>query len=337
MKKILYKIYRVLFWVLPLFIIIIILNKIDYEKFALNISKANPWMIFLGLGYYPLVVLIGATRWHLLLTQYHKTKIRLLFSFKHYWIGLALGFFVPASIGWDSYRIIVSGRQYGAYTLNTGVIMVEKLMALITCMSLIIFLYPIVPITSDPFLQKIVYFAYIILSISIFFIIFIFYIEKNLRLYKLLEKLELFICKAINKILSKMEIKIDEKNGLTFQSLFKPITVPKQVMTILIISFGIQFVSAIGNQIFFMALGYDLPFIVNLFVLPILFFIFLLPISFGSLGIREGAYIILYGLFGVPAETALIVSFFNLTGILLNNLIGGVLMVVSNYKVMSAS
>jgi uncharacterized membrane protein YbhN (UPF0104 family) len=29
----------------------------------------------------------------------------------------------------------------------------------------------------------------------------------------------------------------------------------------------------------------------------------MLPISFGSLGIREGAYIVVYGLFGLPAET----------------------------------
>ena len=60
-------------------------------------------------------------------------------------------------------------------------------------------------------------------------------------------------------------------------------------------------------------------------MLPVLYFIFLLPISFGSLGIREGAYILLYGLFGVPAETALVVSFFNLLGVLLNNLIGALL------------
>jgi hypothetical protein len=61
---------------------------------------------------------------------------------------------------------------------------------------------------------------------------------------------------------------------------------------------------------------------VNLFVAPIFFIIFLIPISFGSIGVREGAFILLYGQFGVPMEVALLVSFFNLFGLFLNNIIG---------------
>jgi uncharacterized membrane protein YbhN (UPF0104 family) len=60
--------------------------------------------------------------------------------------------------------------------------------------------------------------------------------------------------------------------------------------------------------------------------------VFTLPISFGSLGIREAAFILVYGLFGVPAEIALSVSFFNLAGILLNSLVGGVVMLISNAR-----
>ncbi len=66
-----------------------------------------------------------------------------------------------------------------------------------------------------------------------------------------------------------------------------------------------------------------------MFITPALYFIFTLPISLGSLGIREGTYIILYGLFGVPPEVALLISFFNLSGILLNNLIGGIVLLIT--------
>jgi hypothetical protein len=97
-------------------------------------------------------------------------------------------------------------------------------------------------------------------------------------------------------------------------------------LRVTIFSFLIQLTSAVGNQIFFIAANYDLPFLVNLFATPVLYFVFLLPISYGSLGIREGAYILLYGAFGVPMETALLVSFFNLFGILLNNLVGGIIL-----------
>jgi hypothetical protein len=94
---------------------------------------------------------------------------------------------------------------------------------------------------------------------------------------------------------------------------------------VLSFSLAIQLTAAAGSQIMFRAVGYQIPFLVNIFVSPVFFLVFLLPISFGSLGVREATYIILYGLFGVPAETALLVSFLNLSGILLNNAIGAVL------------
>jgi uncharacterized membrane protein YbhN (UPF0104 family) len=126
----------------------------------------------------------------------------------------------------------------------------------------------------------------------------------------------------------RLRAKIGEPDIL-LKAVIEPLTRPGQLLPMLLASVSIQLVMAVGNQIFFQALGYDLPFVVNLFVGPIMFLLFVLPISFGSLGIRESAYILLYGLFNVPPEIALIVNFFNLSGILLNNLLGGLLMMIS--------
>ena len=324
---------RGLYLAIPVIILYLIFQKIDIAEFKLNISKTNPLLVAFGVGYYPLVILIGALRWQLLMIQYNKKKAKLSYILKHYWIGLALGFFTPASLGWDGYRIVVSGRYFGQYTLNIAVIFVEKLMALVTCMSMIILLYPIVPITPSPVIKQTLIMAYILFFASMILLAFINLVLKNRMLSGLLERLEVHFLSMLTKIRSRLgqEKKIRETR-LPFRSIIEPLTSPKKLVPILIISFGIQLVAAIGNQIFFRALSYDLPFIVNLFISPILFFVFLLPISFGGLGIREGAYILLYGLFGVPAEIALLVSFFNLSGVLLNNLIGGILMLISNVK-----
>jgi uncharacterized membrane protein YbhN (UPF0104 family) len=61
---------------------------------------------------------------------------------------------------------------------------------------------------------------------------------------------------------------------------------------------------------------------VNLFITPLLFLLYALPISFGGLGIREGAFILAYSAFGVPTETALIISVTGLMGNLLSYGIG---------------
>ena len=97
----------------------------------MSIEKSNPWLIFLGLAHAPLFVIIAALRWRFLLMQYYKRRLPVKFVLNHYWKGLALSSFTPAFIGLDAYRFIISGRYFGEYTLNTAVILVEKLMALI--------------------------------------------------------------------------------------------------------------------------------------------------------------------------------------------------------------
>jgi len=110
---------------------------------------------------------------------------------------------------------------------------------------------------------------------------------------------------------------------LPVRYLVQPLASAEHFAPLLFYTLSIQVAAAIVAQLNFVAAGYDIPFLVNLFVTPVLFFIYLLPVSFGGLGVREAAYIILYGMFGVPLETALLISFLALAGLLLNNLIGG--------------
>jgi uncharacterized membrane protein YbhN (UPF0104 family) len=85
----------------------------------------------------------------------------------------------------------------------------------------------------------------------------------------------------------------------------------------------------VANQLFLNALSYELSFIDSLFVVAVLFVVVSLPISFAGFGMREGGYIIVLGMFGVPAETALVVSVFALSGLLLNYAIGGLFIYLS--------
>jgi uncharacterized membrane protein YbhN (UPF0104 family) len=151
-------------------------------------------------------------------------------------------------------------------------------------------------------------------------------VQRGTWVNPLLEKVEQQTSTILQAAAGKTRFNnTQESIKVPLREMLSPLSVSKYLLTVVGLSFGIQFVAAVGSQIFFLAAGYEIPFIVNLFVTPILSFIFLLPISFGSLGIREAAFIIIYGLFGVPAETALLVSFFALSGLLLNNVIGGLL------------
>jgi uncharacterized membrane protein YbhN (UPF0104 family) len=88
------------------------------------------------------------------------------------------------------------------------------------------------------------------------------------------------------------------------------------------LSLTIYIISAIQSQLFFQGLGYAIPFSLNLFITPLLFIMFTLPVSFGGIGIREGAFVVLYGAFGVPTEIALVVSFCSLLSSLISYALG---------------
>jgi uncharacterized protein (TIRG00374 family) len=320
---------RVLRWAIPITVLYFVIQSIDFAKFKTSVAGTNPWLVALGLCLAPLLISIAALRWRFLLGQYHKLPIPFHFGFKHYWIGLALGFFSPASLGLDAYRVVVSGRHHGGYTINTAIILVEKLMAFVNCMFLIVVLYPVVPISSSPVAERIFLLAYILFFVSVLLIVLIVFALRNQLLSLMLERVERFFWRILDKIWARMALSGKAKmTKISLRTAIEPLSHFKILGTI-VLSFGIQLISAVKSQIFFFALGYDLPFIVNLFVTPTLYFIFLLPVSFGSIGIREGVYIVLYGLFGVPAEVALLVSFFNLSGMLLNNAIGGLVMLFS--------
>jgi uncharacterized membrane protein YbhN (UPF0104 family) len=95
-------------------------------------------------------------------------------------------------------------------------------------------------------------------------------------------------------------------------------------------TFTIRVSAAVGGFFFLRAFGQEVPLSVNLFVIPLTQIIFLLPISFGSLGVREGTFIILYGLFGIPKEVAFAASSAGLLGLLLTVSIGGLIALIPN-------
>lgn len=316
-----------MYWTIPVIILYVIFQRINIGEFKSNITKTEPWLVVLGLVCYVLANLVGAIRWHLLLGQYNRNKPELGFAIKHYWIGSALGRFTPASLGWEAYRVAVSGRNFGHYALNIAVIVAEKLMALLICMSMIIILYPMAPIDASIEIDKILHLAYILFFAALILFLSLNLFLRNRVLCMVLEKLELYFSTLLERMAKMLGLdKQAQRSRIPIKAMIEPLTVLQHVIPVLILTFAIQLVSAISIHIYFKALGHDLPFIANLFVTPILFFIFLLPVSFGSLGIREGAYILLYGLFQVPPETALLVSFFALSGMLLNTFIGGLLM-----------
>ncbi len=312
-------------WLIAIAILLVIFRSIDWHRLVSVMTHANLWLILAGILYYPLVILIGAVRWHTMLHAYHAKRVHYAASLKDYWSGLAIGVFAPASLGWDVFRVAVASKRYGNVIGNAATIVVEKVMALLTCATLVTLLVPFMDIAPDNReLQQIIRTTHIVLVGTLVALAIALLMARHGAAIRLFQLISARLMQQLGRLSQRKNLSKSSQTSPVVT--FAPLRRPDKLLLVVIFSFLIQLTSAVGNQILFIAVNHDLPLLVNLFVAPILFFIFLLPISFGSLGIREGAYILLYGAFGVPMETALVVSFFNLSGILLNNLIGGIIL-----------
>lgn len=307
---------------------VIIFSKIDIATLKENFLRADPVLVTAGLLLFPAAVLIGAWRWRTILSFYLSIKPPLGFMLKHYYIGLSVGMFGPASIGWDIYRVIAVGKKLGHYGLNVAAVLAEKLLAFLIMILLAVAVYPLIRseiVTNAALILSVMKYAYAALGLVIVVAVAVTLLQQHWITNAIISAVERFAAKLISRLKISIGDNKDLQPTLSLSELVSPLVRAKPVATILLMSLAIQVVSAAGNTVLFKAIGYNVPFTVNLFLTPVFFFIFILPISFGSLGIREGSYVLLYGLFGVPAEAALLVSFLCLLGLVLNQIIGAIL------------
>jgi uncharacterized protein (TIRG00374 family) len=315
---------RILYWTLPPVLLAFVFLRIDLIQLQYNFSLVDPWLLMAGLLLFPVATLVGALRWMVLLAPYNNTSIPFTYAVKHFWIGLASGYFTPGAIGMDVYRVMVIGKRYGNYFLNMSAILTEKFMSLFVCMVVIILLYPVMmPFSSSPVMTEILIMAYALFLISLVTIIVILLAHHHSGFQRILSAVERPVTQwlQINAIRLRI-IKRGETVKLPFRKIIMPLLQPSRLSILLTCSVVIQILAAFASQIFFDAAGYQITFLVNMFLGPIFYFILLIPISFGGIGVREASFIFLYGLFGVPTETALLISFFSMIGGLLSISIG---------------
>lgn len=326
-----------LYWVLPLVILAVIFRQVDIPRFFGILRGTNVWLLIVGILAYPATVLVGAIRWQCLLRLYFRQSVPFGFVLKHYYIGLAIGGFAPASAGWDIYRVAVAGKRLGAYGANIAVVVVEKIMAVLALIAVIVFLFPFISgrlYSDSPILPQVLQIAYTA-AISLLVVAGIAMLLGQHNVVSILAKRvdawgRMLVAKLRLTTPATINTLRTEPGFLEYVA--QPFTMISPFLIISGLSVCVQAISSVSGYFMFMALGSPVPMLINLFVGPLMLFLFMLPISFGSVGIREGAYIVLYGLFGVSAETALAASLLGLIGILLNQVIGAICIWFCNHE-----
>jgi uncharacterized protein (TIRG00374 family) len=317
-----------MYWALPLLILPYIFHLVDPTKLWNSLLHTDPSLAVPALLLYPATTLCGAIRWHSLMQDYYGFSLPRAYMVRHYWMGLVSSLFTPGSLGLDVYRVLIVGRRFGRYGLSIAAILVEKVAALFCCMGIVVVAYPfVVPSASTDTLENILILAHAmflaIATVGLATLV----IQRNTLAERLARSAENQLRRSVSKLLSRLRLPaFAATRTLTLAQVLSPLTRPATLLRLLGLSICIQLGSAVAVHLLFIATAYHVPLAVNLFLVPLLFFLLQLPITVAGLGVREGAFLLLYGLFGVPGETALLVSFFSMAGYLLSNALGTLLL-----------
>lgn len=332
MKK---KIIGALKLLIPIILVYYIYSIIDIEKFIDTIKNSNLFYITLALLSVPIQYILFSMRWDILFRKIESIKAPFLYLHKILYKGLFVGFFVPGGVGIDIYRIAAIKKKYGVYKSSISIVLLEKLVGLIASTVLIIIIFPFIAIDKEPEMQRVFLYGMILLSVFIAFLFVVFNKKKllNSRLGPFIEKGLSFVNKKVLAILKKMqkaeEISSDKE---IVKDILRAIFNMKHIFIVFFFSILILVVKAYFMNIMFLAFGFDIPLVANLFVVPLLNIISLMPVSFGGVGVRDTGFIVLYSLFGVSNEGALLVSLITFTYLLINISSGGVIMFFENIK-----
>lgn len=332
-RKVLRIIQKALYWIIPPVILVYIFMKIDINSFIISIKNIELKYYLLGLIFFPLIMIIGGFRWYYLKKRLVDSAIPFSFSMNNYWIGLSIGFLAPGSIGWDVYRIIAATRKYGKLIRNTFVAVIEKLSGLTVCSMIIIVSFPFLDISSNEVINRIMVFSYVVFfGLVVFTMVAGIFSSRFQFITKIANRVQRSLLDRLKNTRFRFSQYLKEENGEEQEVKYNLKKVIPGLPVILVSALAIQLVSSYAIFIFLKALNFDLPYYIPMFLSPVMFFIFILPISFGTLGIREGAFIFFYGIFGMDQEAALLLSFLSLSGRLLNVVIGAIILQVSSVK-----
>ena len=329
-RKVLKTVQKALYWIIPPAVLVYIFMKISFIAAIKNIELEY---YLIGLFINPLVMMIGAFRWYYLKRRLVDAHIPFSFSSNNYWIGLSIGFLAPGSLGWDIYRIIAATRKYGKLVQNTFVAVIEKLSGLAACSMIIIISFPFLDISSNEVIDRIMVVAYIVFfGLVVFTTVAGLFSKRFQFITNMARRVQQSLLERLRNSRFAFSQYLKEEAGQDQEVKYNLKRVIPGLPAVMSSALAIQLLSSFAIFIFIKALNYDLPYYVPMFVSPVMFFIFLLPISFGSLGIREGAFIFFYGIFGMDKEAALLLSFLALSGRLLNVIIGAIILQVSSVK-----
>lgn len=254
----------------------LVLSKTGAEKVLSVIKTVNPFFFIAAILIYIFALYIASLRWRLLLPEEFKNKK--LFSF--YLIGSFFNTFLPGMVGGDAVKTYYLYKEINKGGLSFASVFMDRYLGFIAIMTIGLTAFAAgfnyIKGSIIAWLLPAIVFSFLIGSFAIF----------RFRLGKRIRVIAEFYEYSHNYSRQKTLI-----------------------IKALLLSFVIQTMSIITIYIISLGLGQHIPFGYFFIFFPIIITVATLPISISGIGLREGAFVLLFGMIGISPETATAMSF----------------------------
>lgn len=284
-----------------------IFNKIDFLQFGATLKNARLNILIAGflilwIGHY-----ICIYRWKMLMRPLMPVlSTPRLFGI--YCIGLFFNLTFPTVVGGDVVKMYYAGKPSKAYAQSFAATFLDRdagmlAMMIIACIAILI--HPVrVPGVPVPLIIWSTFAAFIAGNIAIFAPYF------HRRLIALLRRFHL----------TKIAVKIDLISN-AFQIMGKHPTV---LMIALLISFFNQLLVIAVTWIMATGLRLEISPLFFLVFVPVITLISMIPISLNGMGLREYAFMSLFGAIGVPTASGIALGVLSSIVVIVSSLPGGI-------------
>jgi uncharacterized protein (TIRG00374 family) len=279
-----------------------IVRQIDWREFIATVTDAVPLYLILSLLVSPLLVLISALKW-LLLLRARRLQVGLATCFRLYLVGYFFNNFLPTNVGGDVVRGFILGRRTGGQAAAMASVFLERFTGIT---ALVVMALLALPLGPDALYD-------IRISLSVGAVV----LAWAGLLWAVLDRRVLdFTRKRLHLPFMGKVVRLQEA-----------IAVYRGHGGVLAACLGLSVLfyvlAAFNVLVSARAFGAALSVSDAVLVTPVILLISMLPITLGGLGLAEWAYLFALGKVGVSPEAALSAALLMRLKSVLLGLIGG--------------
>lgn len=259
-------------------------RKVHWSEVAAALADADPAWVLLSLALTPVLILISALKWQLLIRARGEDP-GLLTCFRLYTVGYFFNNFLPSNVGGDVARVYLLGRQGGGLAQALASVFVERftgLTALVALAALAALAGP--PELYQPRVRSAIWLV-VLGYLAVLWAVF----EPRLARFAH-ERLRLPLGAKLVRIHDAVAAYRDH---------------PGPLLACLALSVGFYIVAAFNIYVSVRAFGAHLDLLATALATPLILLVSGLPIAIGGLGLQEGTFVVALGLYDVPAAVAL--------------------------------